>query len=60
MAGVSLFVIQKLLGHANPAQTMVNAKLSPHHLGAEVARLHHPAPRAAGGCHADRGRSVEA
>ena len=38
MAGVSIFTVSKLLGHANVKTTMIYAHLAPDHAKAEMAR----------------------
>ena len=48
MAGVPLYTLQRLMGHATAEQTMVYAHLSPDHLASEVARLSFAPPTVAG------------
>lgn len=46
MAGVSLYDVQKLLGHSTPMMTQIYAKLSRDHLLEQVARMTFARPKA--------------
>jgi site-specific recombinase XerD len=46
MAGGNILTLQKLLGHADIATTMIYAHMSPDHLAAEAARLDFTMPLA--------------
>jgi hypothetical protein len=60
MAGVSLYAIQKILGHSSPATTQRYAKLSPEYLGNEIDRLDFEVPQPPGVTRLDTERQKRA
>jgi integrase len=60
MAGGSLYVLQRLLGHASAEMTQIYAHLSPDHLAGELGRLDFSRPLPAGIASLDEARTRRA
>ena len=58
MSGMSLYALQRLLGHATPAMTQRYSHLSPDHLAGEMQRLRFAAPAGTAQEPAERGEET--